>query len=86
LKTTDKNGFDRKLVEVLRDITKHLVAQDPAMQKALHGAMAELATASGFLSVISMNQLIHNPTFIIGEQHIATLFANVFPLLDAMNS
>jgi len=87
LKVTDsKTGMERKLVDVLRDVAKHLEQTDPAMKKTLHGAMAELGTPTGFLSVTSMNQLVHNTTFVISDQHIARLFANVFPLLEAMNA
>ena len=86
LKTQEKDGRDRRLVDVLRDVTKHLVDKDPAMKRALHGAMTELAVPTGFLSVTSMNQLVHDTRFVIGPHQIAILFANVFPLLEAMNS
>jgi hypothetical protein len=51
------------------------------MKKELHGAIAELAKPEGFLSVTSMNQLVHNPKFIVDESHISNLFTNVVPLL-----
>jgi hypothetical protein len=81
------NGEDRMLVDVLRDITNHLTKNktDKAMVRALHGAIAELAKSEGFLSVTSMNQLIHNPRFSVDETHIGTLFGNIFPLLEEMN-
>lgn len=84
---TKQNGEDRKLVEILRDITKHLTNDkgDKVMTKTLHGAMAELGKSEGILSVTSMNQLVHNPAFSVDETHISTLFGNVFPLLEAMN-
>jgi hypothetical protein len=84
---TQAGGNDRNLVEVLRDITNHLTKnmQDKQMVKLLHGPMAELAKPNGFLSVTSMNQLIHNPKFAVDETHICTLFFNIFPLLEAMN-
>jgi len=47
--------------------------------------MTELAKPHGFLSVTSMNHLVHNPKFSIDETHISTLFSNIFPLLEAMN-
>jgi len=55
------------------------------MVKALHGAMAELGKQDGFLSVTSMNQLVHNPRFTVDQNHISTLFSNIFPLLEEMN-
>jgi hypothetical protein len=82
-----KNGRDVPLVDVLRDIVKDLTqnSQDKAMVKRLHGAMAELGKTTGFLSVTSMNQLVHNPTFHVDDSHLSTLFANIFPLLEEMN-
>jgi hypothetical protein len=87
---TEPNGRERKLVEVLKDVTQHLTTpqtgkQDQAMIKALHGAMVELAKPEGILSVTSMNQLIHNPKFSVAPSDISTTFGNVFPLLEAMN-
>ncbi len=84
---TKADGTDRSLVDVLRDITSHLTKKktDKQMTKLLHGPMAELARPEGFLSVTSMNQLVHNPRFSIDETHIATLFGNIFPLLEEMN-
>jgi hypothetical protein len=52
----------------------------------LHGAMAELGRSEGFLSVTSMNQLVHHPRFSVAPSDIAVLFGNIFPLLEAMNS
>jgi hypothetical protein len=85
---TNKSGEDRKLSDVLRDITKHLTSNNTnrPMVKALHGAMTELGNANGFLSVTSMNQLIHHPKFVVDGPRISTVFANVLPLLEAMNS
>lgn len=82
------NGEDKTLAVALKEITSHLTKnnQDPAMVKVLHGAMTELARSDGLLSVTSMNQLVHNPTFSVTATDIATLFGNVFPLLEAMNS
>jgi hypothetical protein len=82
------DGTDRQLVEILRDVTAHLTKnkKDKAMCKLLHGAMAELGKSEGFLSVTSMNQLIHNPRFTVDESHICVLFFNIFPLLESMNS
>lgn len=83
----DKQGRDRALVEVLRDIVNHLTNNkaDKDAVKVLHGAITELAKPEGILSVTSMNQLVHNPKFSVQAGDIASLFGNVFPLLDAMN-
>ena len=85
---TRKNGKDRPLVDVLKDITKHLTNNQTDNEKvrALHGAMTELARRQGLLSVASMNQLVHNPKFSVTPSDIAVTFANVFPLLEEMNS
>ncbi len=82
-----KNGTDRKLIEVLKDITRHLTnnSQDQEAQRKLHGAITEIAKPEGILSVTSMNQLVHNPKFAHQPTDIAILFGNVFPLLEAMN-
>ena len=84
---TKTDGKDKSLVEVLREITNHLTKNkaDKQMTKTLHGAMTELAKSEGLLSVTSMNQLVHNPKFSVDASHICNLFANVFPLLEAMN-
>jgi hypothetical protein len=87
---TKADGTDRKLVEVLREVTSHLAMgpgskPEQAIVKSLHGAMAELGKGEGILSVTSMNQLIHNPTFSVTIGDISTMFGNVFPLLEAMN-
>ena len=81
-------GEDRQLVDVLRDITKYLTKnnKDKVMVRALHGALTDLANPAGLLSVTSMNQLIHHPKFVIDGRSVSTVFANIFPLLEAMNS
>lgn len=80
-------GEDRALVDVLRDISDHLTKnnKDQSMTRALHGAMTELGKKEGILSVVSLNQLVHNPKFTVDETHISTLFGNIFPLLEEMN-
>jgi hypothetical protein len=82
------DGTDKQLVQVLRDITTHLTAngKDKAKVKELHGAMAELGKSNGVLSVTSLNQLVHNPSFSISPSDISLMFWNVFPLLSEMNS
>jgi hypothetical protein len=82
------NGEDLSLSVALEKITAHLTSNntDMAMIKTLHGAMTELKRSSGILSVTSMNQLVHNPSFSVTANDVATLFGNIFPLLEAMNS
>jgi hypothetical protein len=86
-KAVQASGDDRKLVDVLRDITAHLTKNntDKEMKKRLHGAMTDLARAESILSVTSMNQLVHNPRFSVDETHISGMFHNIFPLLEEMN-
>lgn len=83
-----KDGTDRALVDVLRDITSHLTANGTNKEKVklLHGPMTEMAKRDGILSVTSLNQLVHNSSFSISPPDISLLFWNVFPLLQEMNS
>lgn len=83
-----KDGQDRQLLTVLRDIVQHMTKgkSDKEKVKILHGAMAEIAQPEGFLSVTSLNHLVHNTKFSVHEKHISTLFWNIFPLLQEMNS
>lgn len=86
--TTNKSGRDLPLVDVLRAVVKHLVDNDVdnEKKKRLHGAMVTLAQPDGFLSVTSLNQLVHHRNFSVTEAQIATLFWHVFPLLQDMNT
>lgn len=81
------DGTDRSLADVLRDIVKHLTknSSDKAMVKALHGAMTELGNPNSFLSVTSLNQLVHNPKFAVSPTEVTIRFGNVFPLLEELN-
>lgn len=84
---TIKDGKDRQLVKILQDIANHFIGGDhmsPVARK-LQGAMTDLGSHDGLLSVTSMNQLIHNPRFTISSTHIATVFGNIFPLLEMMH-
>jgi hypothetical protein len=87
LKSTKTDGSDKSLVELLREITNHLTgnSSNKAMVKVLHGAMTEIGRKDGILSVTSMNQLVHNPSFSVAPSDICTLFGNVYPLLESMN-
>jgi len=82
-----KDGSDKSLADILRDIVKHLTNNeaDKAKVKVLHGPMTELAKKDGLLSVTSMNQLVHHPSFSVSPPDICILFGNVFPLLEEMN-
>ncbi len=82
-----KDGSDKSLANLLRDIVKHLTNNnaDKAKIKALHGSITELAKKDGLLSVTSMNQLVHHPSFSVLPSDISILFGNVFPLLEEMN-
>lgn len=86
-KAVEPNGRDRELIKILRDIVQHLTANksDKAMTRALHGAITELGNPESVLSVTSMNQLVHNPRYVINGASVCNLFANVFPLLEEMN-
>jgi hypothetical protein len=85
---TTKNGIqDKTLLELLKEVTNHLTNNNAnkAVVKILHGALTELAKPTGLLSVTSMNNLVHNPSFSISASDICTLFGNVYPLLEYMN-
>ena len=84
---TKADGQDRALADTLRDVTAHLTKNqtEKAMVKALHGAMAELGRKDGFLSVTSLNQLVHSTSFSVTATDISALFSNIYPLLKAMS-
>lgn len=82
-----KDGTNKSLAVILKDIQKHITKNntDKEKTKELHGAITELAKSDGLLSVTSMNQLVHNPSFSIQTNDISILFGNIFPLLEEMN-
>lgn len=86
-KTKNGKTIQNTLKQQLNAITLHLTSNNSnsGMVKALHGANSELSKSTGLLSVTSMNQLVHNPSFSIAPHDIFTLFNNVYPLLEAMN-
>lgn len=86
-KILDRSGKDRVLADVLKDIVKHLTQNgtDMAMQRKLHGPITEITTHDRLLSITSLNQLVHNPSFVISASDIPVMFSNVFPLLEEMN-
>lgn len=81
------DGTERYLVDILRDVVGYLTKNktDKAKVKELQGAMTQLGKSDSILSVTSMNQLVHNPKFLVSAHDICILFANVFPLLEEMN-
>lgn len=87
IRTTKNNGQDRNLVDLLRLATNHITGNksDKKLVKEIHGAMTEIAKPDGVLSVTSLNHLVHNPNFSIIASDIATLFGNIFPLLEKLN-
>jgi hypothetical protein len=88
-KAKTKNGktVQNTLKQQLNAVTIHLTSNNSnsGMVKSLHGANSELSKGTGLLSVTSMNQLVHNPSFSIAPHDIFILFNNVYPLLEAMN-
>lgn len=82
-----KSGAERPLADILRDIVNHLTQNkaDKQMVKLLHGPLTEIQRSDGILSLTSMNQLVHNPSFTIAPSDIPTLFSNIFPLLEQIN-
>lgn len=85
--TKNDKTKNKTLQQLLSTVTTHLTTNNTntAMVKVLHGANAELSKSTSFLSVTSMNQLVHNPTFSIAPHDIFSLFNNVYPLLEGMN-
>jgi hypothetical protein len=78
-------GKDKTLLDLLRDAASHLTAGKPPMDplvKKLHGALQDLANPHGFLSITSLNQLVHNPRFSARPGDICVVFHNVFPFLE----
>lgn len=78
---------EKTLLTLLQEITARLTSNstDQNRVRLLHGASTELARRDGLLSVTTMNQLVHNPSFSITAGDISTLFGNVYPLLELMN-
>lgn len=87
LPTAEANGRDKTVASLLTQVTNHLTSNNSnqAMSRVLHGALVEITNHNRILSVTSMNQLVHNPSFSIVALDICTMFSNVYPLLQAMN-
>lgn len=89
--TRQRNGQtltqDKTLAELLNQAKTHLTANntDQARTRLLHGAVTELTKPQGILSVTSLNQLVHSPTFYISPSDFCIYFGNVFPLLNLLN-
>ncbi|WP_335965760.1 hypothetical protein [Galbibacter sp. PAP.153] len=86
-KTRNGKKIPNTLKQQLNAVTRHLTSnnKNSGMVKTLHGANSELSKSTGLLSVTSMNQLVHNPSFAVASHDIFVLFNNVYPLLEAMN-
>ena len=82
-----KDGQDKQLSVLLRDIVNHMTKnkKDKDKTKMLYGAIAELSKPEGLLSVTSMNQLVHHTSFSVSSSDISRLFNNIYPLLEEMN-
>ncbi|MCL4481221.1 MAG: hypothetical protein M1445_01125 [Bacteroidetes bacterium] len=87
LSITKSGGGNKSLAEVLKGIAAHLTNNNSnlAMVQILHGASTEITKPEGILSVTSMNQLVHSPSFSVAPSDICILFSNIYPLLEAMN-
>jgi len=86
-KKTKNGSQDLTLLNLLTEVTKHLTNNNTnkPVVKVLHGSLTELAKPTGILSVTSMNNLVHNPSFSVAPSDICTVFGNVYPLLEYMN-
>ncbi|HVX00842.1 MAG TPA: hypothetical protein VHA52_10470 [Candidatus Babeliaceae bacterium] len=85
---SNNKKVDKKLIDLLKEARKHLISTAGVpkdIEHKLHGAISELSKPEGLLSVTSMNQLVHNTSFSTNGQNIASIFGNVFPLLEMIN-
>lgn len=84
---TKQDGKDKPLGTLLGDIVNFLTQnrKDTQMLKLLHGPITEISRPDGLLSIVAMNQLVHNPRFIIRSGDIPGLFSSIFPLIEQMN-
>jgi hypothetical protein len=88
-KLVNQKKIDNKLIDVMKDARKHIIANSEVpklIEQQLHGAITELSKPEGLLSVTSLNQLVHNANFSTNGQNIASIFGNVYPLLEQLNS
>ncbi len=81
------NGREKPLVDILYEVVVHIEVHNAhyAHLKLLHGTFVELRRKDGFLSIPSLNQVVHNLYFSIAVGDICMYFNNIFPLLEAMN-
>lgn len=84
---TAKKNKEKTLQELINSAYNHLTdnGNNTGMVRALHGAQVEITNANRVLSVTSLNQLVHGPTFSLSEKDVCTTFSNVYPLLEAIN-
>lgn len=91
LQTAKADGGDRFLLDIIKDVHKHLITdhatgkKNSQMEKALHGAFSEICKPESITSVTSLNQLIHNKSYTVDASHVCTIFSTVFPFLEEMN-
>jgi len=76
LSVTKSDGSDKFLEDVLRDITKapDKKQDGQSYDQSATWSHAEIAKKEGFLSVTSMNQLVHNPRFTVIKLILAPCF------------
>lgn len=81
------NGESRSLDDLIASVHTHLTnnGRDKGVTKRLHSAMSTLRSPTNFLSVTSLNHLIHGTRFTVDHLSICTQFHNIFPLIQAMN-
>jgi hypothetical protein len=88
--TVDKNGRDKRLTDLVAEVHKYMVEppgqkKNAVLERELHGAITEILTPTSILSVTALNLTAHGPTFSVSTEHICVTFANLYPLLSAMN-
>ncbi len=87
IRQKNNNGMDLTLLELLKAAYDRIINNDSKHPKVkiLYSAMSELVKPHGVLSALSMNQLIHNPHFVISENDACIAFHNLYPLLEELN-
>lgn len=82
----EKDGKDKPLVKILKEVHQHIKNVHPEKERDLHGALTVFTQHESILSVHSMNQLVHNPNYSVKPSDLSILFHNIFPLLREMNA
>jgi hypothetical protein len=81
-----KTQKELTLKQMLNNVCSDIISKDRSKKNVLQGAQTELNSTNKMLSVDSLNQLIHSPSFHITEADICTSFNNVYPLLKEIIS